>query len=379
MVGVFNQPSENWPLAPAIQFASAQVRELPLLNSDIDFITEGYLNQEIDLEKITTGSNLIRFADQPPRLTPPFWKLFSRYRSFKTSLNYLISLCVVLATRFPKYYPQLVGKSRLDLEDLVIEKILRGEQPCSQKVADLVMKSQTDYVIRKIDGILFVQGRREELPGPGETIPLPARLTRLTGCYLVPLLSRISPIAKAVARMFHDKFHTSSPQFIGREIRTQYYINRLTPYLKQIARNCFFCRKLNQELVKVERGMLPSFRRSACSPNLVLACDMVGPYEAKRVGMNTRGAATQKVWLLFAANTYTRQVFATGLDSQSIEDLLLGFSELFIHTGKPSIITTDAGSNFNAFARRYTDKQLVPPKKKEVKEGRGREKGMRRS
>ena len=77
--GVFNQPSENWPLTPAIQFASAQVRELPLLNPDIDFITEGYLNQEIDLEKITTGSNLIRFADQPPKLTPPFWNLFSRY------------------------------------------------------------------------------------------------------------------------------------------------------------------------------------------------------------------------------------------------------------------------------------------------------------
>ena len=120
-------------------------------------------------------------------------------------------------------------------------------------------------------------------------------------------------------------------------------------------------------MVKVERGILPSFRRMEGPPNLVIACDMVGPYHMRKLGVETRGSGTQKVWLLFAVNTYSHQVFVTGLDSQSLEDLMQGFSELFVHTGKPTIITSDAGSNFNTLARKYTAKQLVPPKKKDAK------------
>ena len=171
-------------------------------------------------------------------------------------------------------------------------KLLCEEKPVSDKVAQLVMRSQTDYVTRTIDMVIFVQGRRGELPGTGDQIAQSARLTAVTGCYLVPLLSRMSPMAHAIARMVHDRHHTASAQFIGREIRTQYYINRLTPYLKMIARTCFTCQKLNQDLVKVEHGPLPSFRHLGSTPNLVIATDMLGPYHVQHQGVEMRGAGT---------------------------------------------------------------------------------------
>ena len=139
----------------------------------------------------------------------------------------------------------------------------------------------------------------------------------------------------------------------------QFYISRLTPYLKKIAKYCHACQKINQILVKVERGILLSFPHIGSTPELTLAVDMVGPFYVKRPGMETRGTLKQKFCLLVSANTYNHQLFCTGLDSQNLKDLMIGFQELFVATGKPTLIMTDTGSNFTTLAVRYGKNQLV--------------------
>ena len=122
----------------------------------------------------------------------------------------------------------------------------------------------------------------------------------------------------------------------------------------------FAYRKLDQDLLQVEIGGLPSFRSIESGPNLTIATDMVGPYLVKRTRAQTRGAVVQKVWLLFTTNTYNQQVFCTGLDSQNLYDLMQGFQELFVLTGKPSCICTNAGSNLQTLTVRHKRTWLVP-------------------
>ena len=88
------------------------------------------------------------------------------------------------------------------------------------------MQSQRDYVVKEVDGILFIMGRRGKIINPG-FIACSAKLEAVTGRYLVPLLSRVSPMAQAIAREFHDKCHSVSVQFTVQEVRTQFYISRL--------------------------------------------------------------------------------------------------------------------------------------------------------
>ena len=76
------------------------------------------------MEGTSTILNLILLADKMPEKEPTFWGLFRRYRSFKTAMTYLISLSTILAQRFPQFYPELVGKSRIELEDILMEKLL---------------------------------------------------------------------------------------------------------------------------------------------------------------------------------------------------------------------------------------------------------------
>ena len=47
----------------------------------------------------------------------------------------------------------------MQIYDIVMAKLLRQEQPVSSQVAKFVMQNQTDYVVRKVDGIWFILGR----------------------------------------------------------------------------------------------------------------------------------------------------------------------------------------------------------------------------
>ena len=166
-------------------------------------------------------------------------------------------------------------------------------------------------------------------------------------------------MAHAIAREFHDRCHTALVYFTAREVRQQWYISCLTPYLKKVKKACYTCQKLDQTVVQVEIGALPSFQFLGSSPNFTIATDMLGPFHIRRARAQTRGTGRQKVWLLFAANIYSRQAHCTGLDSQSLNDLMQGFQELFVHTGKPTRICTDVGSNFQSLAARHGKSQQV--------------------
>ena len=71
----------------------------------------------------------------------PFWKLIAKYRTFNTSVQYLVSLSRIVAKQFLLYYPEFVGKNRMEIYDLIVEKLLCQERPVSNTVAKYVMQS----------------------------------------------------------------------------------------------------------------------------------------------------------------------------------------------------------------------------------------------
>ena len=101
----------------------------------------------------------------------------------------------------------------MQIYDIVMAKLLRQEQPVSSQVAKFVMQNQTEYVVRKVDGIWFILGRRGEIPGSGEQVACSARLEQYSRRYMVPLLSQISPMACAIAHKFHNRNHAALVQY----------------------------------------------------------------------------------------------------------------------------------------------------------------------
>ena len=359
--GVFNQRAKDWPIQPASEFMTDQILDLPLLNLDIQFIQdkgiatteEGGLLGSVH----QTRSQLMALADKKPTKIPPFWKFIAKYRWLCTAMHYLISLCRVLARRLPDKFKPIVHKSRGDVYEWLMAHLLQQERHVTKQTVQYVMNNSRDYVVRDIGGVYFIKGRRGQEPAQGFVARF-ARLEQVTGHYFTPLLSRESHLAKAIARQTHDRCHSASIAFTARVIRTKWFINRIGPYLRKIKKGCFACRKLDQNLLQPEIGQLPLFRAIGENPGFSISVDMIGPYFIHKAGPRTRGSRPSKMWLLIAANNYNRQMFAIGLDSQSLEDLILAFSELFVHTGKPRRIVADSGSNFQALAT--TAKQLVP-------------------
>ena len=125
-----------------------------------------------------------------------------------------------------------MDKNRIELYDIIVAKFLHHEKSASDAVVKYIMQSQRDYIVREIEGIIFVMGRCGEIVNPGFIAHF-AKLEAVTGCYLMPLLSRASPLVQAIAREFHDRCHSASVQFMAREIRHKWYISHLIPYLKK--------------------------------------------------------------------------------------------------------------------------------------------------
>ena len=128
----FNQPAKLRPITPTIEFLMKELQSLPLLNLYLDFIEK---SEQLSDVGEASGLNLMQLADKLPvkQKQPPFWKLMARYRTFNTSVQYLISLSRVLVKIFPQYYPEFVDKNRMECYDLIVEKLLK-ENPVSDTV-----------------------------------------------------------------------------------------------------------------------------------------------------------------------------------------------------------------------------------------------------
>ena len=228
--------------------------------------------------------------------------------------------------------------------------LLRIHRPLALTIKGRV--SRVHFEVKTHQDICYVEGRRLEAispPGGPPWIPPPYNKFR----FCVPLLKHPSPLSQAVINDFHDTNHLKSPAFTNSVCSASFHIPGGLAGFKLASKVCYYCKRIYKTTQPPEIGPAPEFRYRLTHQEFTLVADILGPFRYTtdpnhRPTRSRPQAPRSKVWILLAADTYTRRLYWAPLDSLSVVDLSAGLGTLFATSGKPTRIETDAGSQFLA-------------------------------
>ena len=189
-----------------------------------------------------------------------------------------------------------------------------------------------------------------------------------TAHYLAPFILASTKLGTAWLQSIHDEYHTKSPAAIaGLALRKAYFYDAVR-VLTKIKRECATCSIHQPKDQPMEIAAVPEHRISGV-PGNHLSLDTVGPFLTleKPGHMKTRRTRNHvlKTFALIATDTYSRRFFVELMEDLSVTAMMDALQSIFTRSGKPTTISADAGSSFQAAA----DQGLIDPDNSEDESG----------
>ena len=155
--------------------------------------------------------------------------------------------------------------------------------------------------------------------------------------YLVP---HSHPIAKLIARDFHDVAHLGT-EWVVSLVRRRYWITRVRNVVKSVARNCFKCKRLFASPSSQFMADLPLERIEIGKPPFVeVGLDCFGPILIKQ------GRSQVKRYGCIFTCLACRAVHLEVLSGMDTDSFLNGLKRFIARRGQPQTIICDNGTNF---------------------------------
>ena len=159
------------------------------------------------------------------------------------------------------------------------------------------------------------------------------------------LLPRESPLVKIIVLETHSRLAHSGCYSVLAEIRRYFYIPRHFSSIKKILKQCVHCKRFNNRTFRLNQNAYKEFRSDPPSiPFSNVFVDYLGPFTIKK------DKATQKVWLLCFACTWTRAINLKICSDLTVKEFLRAFQLHCFDFGIPQLCISDLGTQLTAGA-----------------------------
>merc|ERR1712101_37115 len=111
---------------------------------------------------------------------------------------------------------------------------------------------------------------------------------------------------------------------------------------RSVAKSCMRCRRENKELQQQVMGDLGEDQLAKVRPFHHLTLDLMGPFQTKGMGGNSRAMA--KCWVVVLVCSTSKAVSMWLMAGYSAKDFLLAFSKHCSVYGAPAVVVSDQGS-----------------------------------
>ena len=146
----------------------------------------------------------------------------------------------------------------------------------------------------------------------------------------------------------HLRLHHAGPQLLIASLREKYWILRIRNQVKTVIHQCLTCYKLKAQATQQFMGELPSTRVQPSRPFLNTGVDYAGPISLK-VG-TPRSKTIIKGYIAIFVCFATKAVHIEAVTSLTTEAFLSALRRFIARRGRPKIIHSDNGTNFQGAA-----------------------------
>jgi len=146
----------------------------------------------------------------------------------------------------------------------------------------------------------------------------------------------------------HIRFHHAGPQLLIAFLREKYWIPNIKNLVKTIMHQCLTCYRFKAQTTQQLMGELPSTRVHPFRPSLTTGVDYAGPISL-RLG-TPRSKTITKGYIAIFVCFVTKAVHIEVVTSLTTEIFLAALRHFIACRGKPRIIYSDNGTNFQGAA-----------------------------
>ena len=155
------------------------------------------------------------------------------------------------------------------------------------------------------------------------------------------------PISKMIVIHHHEKVcHQGRVLTLGALRQAGFHIFHASKVIKNLIKNCVFCRKLRGNTQHQIMADLPSDRLENVACFSQVGIDMAGPWHVFSGKSTRRTAATRKVWILIVTCLASRAIHIEVVPAMDTVSFELALRRFIAIRGTCSLIKSDNGSNF---------------------------------
>ena len=287
----------------------------------------------------------VNFSRSGRAVTDPIIDL-TKFKSF-TKLLSVTSLVMLAVDKF-KSKGQIKKLEKLSKEAAAKLKMEAAVYRSRSENYWLIRQQEDERAGFKANKYVSLRARLVSIEGMGELVVVSGRLgENLTIGYdkkELPLLEPSNKLSRMIMSDAHN-FNHSGPDKTLLSSRSTAWIIRGGNLSKQITKNCFKCKIINQSLAEQIMAPLPQQRLPPSPPFSFTAVDLFGPYKVRDT---VKKRVTKETYGVIFTCMVTSAVHLEATDDYSTDAFLLALRRFMSLRGTPSYMQSDPGTQLKA-------------------------------
>ncbi|XP_055589878.1 uncharacterized protein LOC129742057 [Uranotaenia lowii] len=272
------------------------------------------------------------------------WISFSKWKRLWRTVAFVRRFCFNFRCKMKGLPDGLHGP--LTKEELVKaeQTVLRWVQKEYYPVEYRWLKEATQGKIRKYDGNSPL-AKLSPCLDQNDIIRLESRIVAASYASFDARYPIVLPkqhrVTQLIVEDYHDKFLHANKEMVVNELRQRFHIGNLRNLVKQVSKECLWCKVRKPQIAMPRMAPLPKARLQAfVRPFTFVGLDYFGP-------MNVRiGRSVSKRWVALFTCLTIRAVCLEVVHSLSTESCKMAIRRFISRHGSPQEIYSDNGTNF---------------------------------